>query len=160
MAIADVPSPRGGTWNAEGTIIFASIAGIGGLKRVPAAGGTPTPVATITQRWEEDLVTVRWPRFLPDGRRFLYTLSSSKPGLGGLYLGSLDRSGVKIPLSAGAVAGEGMSAAAYVRPRGKHPGYLLWIRANTLMAQPFDPHRMQLSGEAAPVPGADVIGTF
>ncbi|SPE36110.1 Serine/threonine protein kinase (fragment) [Candidatus Sulfopaludibacter sp. SbA6] len=102
----------------------------------------------------DDVVTLRWPRFLPDGRRFLFTAQSGKPGLSGNYLGSLDRPGEKTRLT------EGMSAAAFAPARGKQPGYLLWVRANTLMAQPFDPDRAQLFGEAVPVPGAEVVGSL
>ena len=35
-------------------------------------------------------------------------------------------------------------------------GYLLWMRGTTLMAQPFDPKKLKLTGEAAPV--ADPVG--
>jgi len=120
---------------------------------VSASGGTPTSLLGVN-RGDEDLVSVRWPRFLADARRSLYTVSSNQRGLSGIYLGSLDRQGEKIRLSEGSGAGEGLSAAAYAPPRKKHPWYLLWVRANTLMARPLDPDRAQFSGEAAPVAGA------
>jgi Tol biopolymer transport system component/predicted Ser/Thr protein kinase len=159
VVIADAPTARGGTWNSAGTIVFASFSGLGGLKQVSETGGTPVllPVVNVGS---QDVVTVRWPHFLPDGKRLLYSLSSNRRELAGVYLASLDRPGVRIPLPEGAGAGEGLSAAAYAPPRGRHPGYLLWVRANTLMAQPFDPTRMLLSGKALPVPGAGVVGTL
>lgn len=45
-SIADEPLFRGGTWNEEGTIILAP-SNTTGLQRVPASGGTPTPLTTL-----------------------------------------------------------------------------------------------------------------
>jgi len=59
----------GGTWNAEGDIVFSSGTA---LSRVPASGGEP--VELIRGGWT--------PWFLPDGRRFLFT------GRDGVYVQS------------------------------------------------------------------------
>ncbi|HYW46383.1 MAG TPA: protein kinase [Bryobacteraceae bacterium] len=148
VVIADAPTARGGTWSSQGSIVFASPSS--GLERVAASGGTP---ALLTSE-EPGGGELRWPQFLPDGRRFLYTVTNPRPDLSGVYLGSLDR-----PLEKTRLTG-GSSAAAYSPPRGKHPGYLLWVRANTLMAQPLDPDHAQLFGEAVPVPGAEAVGSL
>jgi Tol biopolymer transport system component/tRNA A-37 threonylcarbamoyl transferase component Bud32 len=143
VVLADAPSPRGGTWNSAGSIVFST--GAGGLQRMAASGGTPTLLTGVDSVGE-----LRWPQFLPDGRRILYTASTR--GSSGIYLGSLDRPGEKTRLS------EDTSTGAYAAPRGRYPGSLLWIRANTLMAQPLDLDRGQLSGEAVSVAGAEVVG--
>ncbi len=64
---------RGGSWAADGTILFASRFGAytATIFRVPEAGGQPTPV------WESENADGqgrrgRWPFSLPDGRSFLY----------------------------------------------------------------------------------------
>ena len=56
----------GGTWAADGTIVFSSRFD---LFRVPADGGA---VAAVTKAPTQDW-SYYWPSFLPDGRRFLFT---------------------------------------------------------------------------------------
>jgi len=69
VILCDAGYGLGGTWNRDGTIVFAPNH-TSGLFRVPAAGGTPVPVTVLdTSRKEQ---SHRWPWFLPDGRRFLY----------------------------------------------------------------------------------------
>jgi Tol biopolymer transport system component len=82
------------------------------------------------------------PRFLPDGKRFLYT-SKQNPDMpgnpDGLYLASLDepanRRRILAKRSSGFAANE----------------HLLFVEDGTLFAQPFDPSRAELSGSATPV---------
>ena len=81
------------------------------------------------------------PFFLPDGRRFLYLSRfvecDGGPGLRGLA--GFDRTH--------APAGQRS-----IRPTSSiHNGHLLFVRDSTLMAQPFDPERLALTGEAFPV---------
>ncbi len=79
------------------------------------------------------------PHFLPDGRHFLFTASSHRPEIRGIYVGSLDSAETRRLLS-------DESHVAYAPP-----GYLLFIRDWTLMAQPFDAKRLQITGEPFPV---------
>jgi len=65
--LADAPTPRGGSWNRDGTILF-SPAGNGPLYRILAAGGKPEQV---TQQRAQD-ASHRSPQFLPDGHHFLF----------------------------------------------------------------------------------------
>jgi Tol biopolymer transport system component len=58
-----------GTWGSDGRILFAPVAG-DAILSVPAAGGTP--VAEVRQN--ESQRVVKWPRFLSDGRRFVYVV--------------------------------------------------------------------------------------
>ena len=71
VSVCDAPTGRGGTWNAQGDILFAPTE-TDSLHRVSAAGGRSTPVTTVDKTAQED--THRWPFFLPDGRHFLYLL--------------------------------------------------------------------------------------
>jgi hypothetical protein len=79
----------------------------------------------------------RWPFFLPDGRHFLYLAANFSGRFENeIYLGSLD-SGEKRPIVTAS------SNVAYAEP-----GYLLYMRDNTLVAQKFDARSYLLSGEA------------
>jgi hypothetical protein len=84
----------------------------------------------------------RWPSFLPDGRHFLYVggpLRADAAAIG-ILVGSI------VPgFEARAVAaGDGNALFAA-------PGVLLFMRGERLMQQPFDPDRLELSGDATPV---------
>ena len=81
-----------------------------------------------------------WPQFLPDGRHFLYLAQSRRPEYDGIvYVGSLDSTQRETLFTAD-------SHAVYV-PQG----YLLFMRSNTLVAQPFDADRLRVTGEPLPV---------
>lgn len=137
--VCAAPNGRGGTWNRDDVIVFAPDLG-GGLSRVSAAGGTPTPV--IHGERSSGFVSRRWPIFLPDGRHFLYWAGdpfATDPSTVGIYLGSLDSSEPRLLLHAD-------SNALYVPP-----GYLLFLRERSLMAQRFDPGALKLKGDAFPI---------
>jgi serine/threonine protein kinase/Tol biopolymer transport system component len=142
LTLADAPGIRGGTWNREGVILFAPVIG-GGLFRVSAAGGPVTPVTTVDAKRNES--GHYWPHFLPDGHHFIYLARSFlNRENNGIYLGSLEAPEAKLLFSSDAGA---MYAS---------PGYLLFLRDRTLMAQPFDAQRLQLSGEPTVV--AEQVG--
>jgi Tol biopolymer transport system component len=127
-----------GSWNRDGVIVFDRTPVDGAaIHRVSAAGGTATPVLPLdAERQENDHF---WPYFLPDGKHFLFFARSAKPENSAIYVGSLDSKERTFLLNA-------TSNPVYVPP-----GYLLFNRGGTLMAQPFDAARMQLSGEAVPI---------
>jgi Tol biopolymer transport system component len=133
----------GGTWNSEGVILFGGYPGpngfISGLGRVSALGGVPTKVIDV--EW-----TIEFPTFLPDGRRFLYEDASSvEPGV---YLGSLDAR----PGSQGRRIIDDVSNPQYLPPtEGRPHGYILFVREQTLMAQPVDPNSLQAAGDVFPI---------
>jgi serine/threonine protein kinase len=125
------PSLAGGTWNRDGEIIFAG--STGGLWLVRAAGGEPIQLTTPDPGRRE--VSHRAPHFLPDGRRFLYL---ALPG-NTVYLGSLDSK-----MSVSLLTAES-------NPIYADPGYLLFFRQGSLLAQRFDAATGQLSGDAVPI---------
>ncbi len=142
--ICGAPNGRGGTWSPDGIILFAPTSE-SPLFRVPADGGTPTPVTRL-----EDLpqmLSHRWPQFLADNRHFLFYAVSYSPELsGGTYVGSLDGGKPKLLLS-------GATNAVYAPP-----GYLLFAQDGGLMAQRFNPARLELSGD--PIPIANPVRTL
>ncbi|MGH9955584.1 MAG: protein kinase domain-containing protein [Pyrinomonadaceae bacterium] len=135
QTLCDASTMRGGTWNRNGVILFAT--GLSSvLYRVPATGGEPTPVTTLDQSRSETLH--RWPYFLPDGQRFLYFVRS-REAESEIFMGSLDGKETK-RLLPGAVA------AVYAAP-----GFVLFLRDGILMAQRFDAGELQLTGEPFPI---------
>jgi eukaryotic-like serine/threonine-protein kinase len=141
QTLAVVATNRGGAWNREGVIVFgANVAGP--LYRMAAAGGPSTPVTTLDATRNQTLHC--WPHFLPDGRHFLYLARSAQPENSAIYVGSLDSNDSKFLVNSD-------SSPAYAQP-----GYLLFLRQRTLMAQPFDARKLQLAGE--PFPIAEQVG--
>jgi Tol biopolymer transport system component len=137
------PSGRGGTWSEEGIILFAPNTS-GGLSRVSGNGGSPEEVLPVDNGHGE--TAYRWPYFLPGGRHFIFSVATTDRTRGGVYLASLDsRERMKLLNDA--------SAAAYADLIGQ----MLFVRNGMLMAQPFNPRRLTLAGEAQPVRFAEQI---
>jgi Tol biopolymer transport system component len=131
--LCDAPAARGGTWGADGTILFTPSVE-NPLYRVSEAGGTPVP-ATKLDDWRHER-SHRWPYFLPDGQSFVFFARGDQTGV---YAGSLHSQEKKFLLATD-------SNAAYAPP-----GYLLFWRDGSLMAQPFDARRVELAGRAVPI---------
>jgi Tol biopolymer transport system component len=126
QSLCDVTDGRGGSWNREDVIVFSTRFAI---QRISAAGGVP---ADVTKG------SFRFPVFLPGSRYFLYLVGPQSSEKNGVYLTSLDgKENRRILPDASSVA----FAA----------GRLLFIRENTLMAQPFDAASRQIVGEAFPI---------
>jgi eukaryotic-like serine/threonine-protein kinase len=130
QVLAPAANPRGGSWSADGNIIFVP-APSSGLMIVPAAGGPPTPWKFA----DRTAATFEAPTFLPDGKHFLYFVFYSDTQKQGLYAGSLDGGDNKrIPGS--------ISKGEYAN------GYLFFCKGNDLFAQRFDLSKLELAGEA------------
>lgn len=148
QTLYDAPSGRGGSWSRDDVILFSPNP-LSGLYRIAAAGGEATAVTTRDVAGNESGHT--WPQFFPDGRKFLYYVSTGKQESSGIYAGSIDSKERRYLLSAN-------SNAAYAPPRGGEPGYLLFARGTTLVAQPFDHEKLRSSGESVPV--AENLGYY
>jgi Tol biopolymer transport system component len=137
--LADVSNPVGGAWSADGVILFTP-SSTDPLLRIQATGGPVVPATHLAAGQAGH----HWPQFLPDGRRFLFLVSTGQPETYGVYVGSLD-------------GGEptrimpGDTAAAYAPP-----GYLLLVARGVLVAYPFDLASATVTGE--PIPVAQGIG--
>jgi len=145
--LAEARVPRGASWGADGVIVFAPES-TGGLFRISASGGQAVPITT------PDVVhdSHRWPFFLPDGKHFLYYAAGHNDvghDQDSLYAASVDSG------STGKFLLNTHANAAYAN------GYLLFMKDNALMAQPFDPNRSELSGESTVVQdGVEEHGTW
>jgi Tol biopolymer transport system component len=147
QTLAPVITGYGGTWNTNGVIVFAPSA-LSALMRVSATGGTPVAATTLGPQQRGHVA----PYVLPDGRRFLF-YARGGPDAAGIYLGALDGTAparLTSADSAGVYLPEGSGLA------GAFPGgWLLWVRAGTLVAQRLDVAKAALTGE--PMTLADAV---
>ena len=135
--LAPAITGRGGTWNADGVIVFAPSDG-SHLMRVSAAGGTSAAMTTLGPQQ----LAHRFPHFLPDGRRFLFNVRHAGD-TDAIYLGALDGSA---PTRLTPADG---------RAEYLPSGWLLWLQAGALVAQRLDAAQATLTG--APVTLADGV---
>jgi Tol biopolymer transport system component len=138
LAVCDASDGEGGTWHQppgqDGIIVFAGSQN-GPLQRVLAQGGLPVAVTKLA----DGETGHTFPQFLPDGR-ILYLARGLKPGV---YAQSLDSNDRKFVMN---VTG---------RIRYSPPGFLLYLRENTLLAHRWNHATQELEGE--PVLVADDV---
>jgi eukaryotic-like serine/threonine-protein kinase len=149
--IADFPNNRlgGASWNPDGVIIAGT--DNSPILRVAASGGQAVPVTALVPGESGH----RWPQFLPDGKHFLYERASTDQGKTGVYIGSIDAQ----PNQQSMQRLLASDRQAYYAPEpGGGAGYLIFLRGTTLMAQPFDPNKMILSGDPAAI--ADGVDSY
>ena len=136
-----------GTWGRNGTILFSEFgAGREGIYRVSSEGGGPEQVTSPDRARGE--TSQAWPAFLPDGEHFLFLSGAFGPAKEKrtISVGSLGSRQTRAIVS-------GESRAAYCPP-----GYLLFAREGSLLAQPFDVRALRATGD--PIPISDEIWMF
>jgi serine/threonine protein kinase len=140
-AITDAPYLGGmsATWGRTGEIVFNHSIG---LNRVSASGGPVTLIKASAPSAEPST-----PIFLPDGRRFLFVLETTRRDETQVCVSALDASDVRCILKVHSPAKYAPGA----------PGYLLFVRDAVLRAQAFDLDRLELTGEATPVADAQML---
>jgi len=119
----------GGAWNKDGIILF----GNGPLYQVAASGGTPTAITTVNAASGE--LRHERPRFLPDGRHFIFVVINGDRAKSALVYGELGSSRTRI-------LGNIASGADYVEP-----GFLLYAKDGKLIARAFDAVTGEWRGE-------------
>ena len=137
QTLAAMPLMGGGTWGADGTILFEAgytIHRIRGIEKPADATRRDAPAQT----WHV------FPRFLPDGRHFLF-YAIGTPERRGVYVGTLGSFTTQRLFDAD-------STATFVAP-----DLLLFSRQGVLMAQHFDVGRVETAGAA--FLAADQVGT-
>jgi len=143
-----IDNVTGGSWNREGTIVFGTPNT--GLFRVSQGGGSATPLTAPDTAHGENGHMRPW--FLPDGRHYLYIALNTAPEGSAIYLGSLDSKDRKRLVSS-------RQNALYAPPATRsEKGHVLFLREDTLMAQPFDEQRFDLAGD--PFPVAERVGAL
>ena len=131
QTLCDALGALGGTWNQYGEILVGAL---NGIQRVPAAGGAMSDLPNHVR------VDGIYPSFLPDGRHYL-TTNAPRGEHPGVWLHSMDgpESRQIVPDSSNAQVVESLP--------GSQTGNLLFTRAGTLMALPFDMKHLKPAGE-------------
>ncbi|PWT92423.1 MAG: hypothetical protein C5B54_03540 [Acidobacteria bacterium] len=143
--ITDAQDARGGSWNSEGTIIFARNF-YTPLYAVSHNGGNLRPVTSLKSPIAS--ASNRWPWFLPDQKHFLYLALTSTGGnsRGQFCVGSLDD-------QKATCFANGSSKITYLPS-----GYVMYIRDSALVAQRFDVNSLHLTGN--PISVVPDIGQY
>jgi serine/threonine protein kinase/WD40 repeat protein len=134
QTICDAVDGRGATWSKQGTIVFAP-AGDSPLFSVPDSGGTPMQLSTP----ERPGLSHRHPQFLPDGKHVLYFGEAPGATKTAVYVVNIDDKKSQF------------ITASQARAQYVEPGYLLYMRERSLLAQPFSTSSLKLSGRAVPI---------
>ena len=138
MILCDAPQPRGASWGPNDTIVFAPTSS-SGLSQVSAAGGTPQLLTTLDS--QEGERSHRWPQLLPDGKAVLFTVATSG--------GTFDEGRILVQLLETGERRVLIQGGTY--PHYLPTGHLVYAQAGTLLAVPFDPSRLEVTGAAVPL---------
>ncbi|MEE9161503.1 MAG: protein kinase, partial [Candidatus Neomarinimicrobiota bacterium] len=145
LTLCAAPQAKGGSWGPNDTIVFTAT-GTSGLSQVSAAGGTPQVLTTPDS--QEGEVAHTWPKVLPGGKAVLFSVRTvSRTMNDALIVAQEFETGERRVLVEG----------------GTHPhyaptGHLVYTRASTLLAMPFDVDRLEVTGSPVPVlEGVQVI---
>ncbi len=136
QAICEAAEFRGGSWGADDTIVFGG--GGSGLRTVQASGGTPRVLTSPDSKKGE--VGHWWPEILPGGEDVFFEIPGGGVGNAESSIGLLSlKTGKSRPVLEGS------------NPRYVAPGFVLFLRGNTLLAAPFDLSRLEVTGPAVRV---------
>jgi serine/threonine protein kinase len=135
-ALANIGASRGGNWGDDNQIIFPP-ASASGLMRVPAPGGKPEPVTKLGK----GEFAHKWPELLPGGKALLFVSSTSTVFFDDAQILAqrLDTGERKLVVQGGTY------------PHYLPTGHLVYYRAGTIMAVPFDATRLEVRGTPVPV---------
>jgi len=132
--VCDAVEPYPAAWSDDGFIFFTETSG-GGLSRVPAAGGIPE-IATTPRRDRREKIHID-PSILPGGATMLLTVGNAD-------ITSFDDADIDVlTLATGqrkTLIKGGMN------PRYVATGHLIYARAGSLLAVPFDLSRLEVTG--------------
>ena len=137
LTICDAVSSDGVSWGSQGMIAFAPGL-IPFLQQVSDAGGAPQPLT----RLQQGEVYHGWPDFLPGGKAVFFIVTPS----GGNY-----RTNGHIAIQSLGAAEHRSLIDGGVYPHYAPSGHLVYVQGETLMAVPFDPQRLAVTGAAVPM---------
>jgi serine/threonine-protein kinase len=132
--LCEARSARGGSWGADGTIVFVP-GTLWRLQRIPASGGEPRELTTPDAAKGE---LHRDPQILPDGEHVLFDILDRNRRSRAAVV-SLRTGEQRIVLEDAAC------------PRYLPTGHLVFTRPGSLFAVPFDVKRLETSGPAVPL---------
>jgi serine/threonine protein kinase/Tol biopolymer transport system component len=132
--IANTPVPGGGNWSSPGILALQGFR-LGGLQQISQEGGTLQPLTSL-ERTES---THAWPELLPGGNAVLFAGLATLAGWNNAQIAAQPIGG-----------GKRKNLVAGTQPRYVATGHLLYMQSGTLMAAPFEPQRLALTGAGVP----------
>ncbi|MGH9218069.1 MAG: hypothetical protein ACRD1W_02130, partial [Vicinamibacterales bacterium] len=147
-SLTDAPSPRGGTWNAAGDIVFAGAASSGLTLR--HVNGSIAPFTTVDGAAGE--TSHAWPAFLADGRHVVFLVTANDRSRSGIWIASMEEPSARRRLTAA-------ESQPLVPPAPPQPlkalrpqaDTLLYLTDQVLVAQALDVEARALTGRSVPV---------
>jgi hypothetical protein len=135
LTLCDSSLSGGASWGSQGMIAF-SPEQIPFLQQVSDVGGTPQQLTHM----EKGETGHGWPEFLPGGKAVLFAVA-----IGGSF-------------ATGQIAVQTVGSAEHrnliqggMYPHYAPSGHLVYVQGGTLMAVPFDPERLAVTGAAVPM---------
>jgi Tol biopolymer transport system component len=135
LTLGDAVQPRGASSSSQGMIAFVPTS-VSVLQQVPDAGGTPQPLT----RFEKGENSHRWPEFLPSGEALLF---AAGPATG-------NWTNVQVAVQSVGTGERRNLIKVGTQPRYAPSGHLIYAQGGNLMAVPFDPQRLAVTGAAVP----------
>jgi Tol biopolymer transport system component len=130
VALSPVNDPQGASWGEDGSIVVASRDGP--LSRLPAAGGTLTPLTKL----RPGEAAHRWPQVIPGNEAILFTTSPTVAGQENSNIEALSlKTGEAKTLVRGGYYGRYIPG-----------GYLVYVHQGALLGLRFDPERLEPHG--------------
>ena len=131
VTLAHGAVPSGATWSSDGEIVFAPT-NLSVIEQISDGGGAPRPLTHLDKGEARHL----WPELLPGSKAALFATTGANPGIVVQTLSS----GEWHDLISGGTA-----------PHYATTGHLIYAQGENLMAAPFDPKRLQITGAAIPL---------
>jgi eukaryotic-like serine/threonine-protein kinase len=135
LPICDLPGASSATWNHEGTIIAGNLRKDLHSNVISVRSGAISPGKLLF-----------WPKFLPEGKHFLFVRADPKTGTYRAHVADLS-TGWETTL----MLTDTQVIFVPDEMKGSSQGYLLFGRNSTLLALRFDALTLQMAGEPVPV---------
>ena len=147
-SLADAPSPRGGSWNAAGDIVFAGAANSGLTRR--HVDGSIAPLTTIDAAAGE--TSHAWPAFLTDGKHLVFLVTANDRSRSGIWITSMEDPSSRRRLTAAEsqplVPPAPPQPLKALRPQAHT---LLYLTDQVLVAHALDEQAQALDGRSVPI---------
>jgi len=136
QTLNDAVLTQGASWSSKEVIAFKH-QGISAFQQVAAGGGTPQPLTSVGK----GEIGQRWPDFLPGGAAILSVVTAS----------SFDWSNTEIIVQSIGTGARRNLIRGGTQPRYAASKHLIYAQGGTLMAVPFDPQGLTVTGTPVPV---------
>jgi Tol biopolymer transport system component len=135
VRVVSTLTPNGADWGPNGTIVFTRGA-VAVVEQVPDGGGESQAVTKL----EKGEVAHRWPAMVRASNTLLYVVAGDMSMVNPRIMAHSLETGTRYDL--------GLNGAS---PRYVPSGHLLFVQQGNLMAAPFDPDRVAVTGPAVSV---------